>query len=104
MAPFSDVTEVETSLDSLARDPAGPRVVQLPREPGRRDSRYAHLFSGEVHAVPGGLGTSQRAAELSLDEAPGALIERLGAVEQQVRDLRAQLAAVRALLPSQEDS
>jgi uncharacterized protein YceH (UPF0502 family) len=67
MAPFSDVTEVQTSLDNLAQDPAGPRVVQLPREPGRRDSRYAHLFSGEVHAVPGELGTSARAAEPSLE-------------------------------------
>jgi uncharacterized protein YceH (UPF0502 family) len=104
MAPFSDVTEVETSLDNLAQDPAGPRVVQLPREPGRRDSRYAHLFSGEVHAVPGNLGTSARAAEPSLERAPGALTERVSALEQQVRDLRAELAAVRASLPSQEGS
>jgi len=104
MAPFSDVTEVETSLDNLAQDPAGPRVVQLPREPGRRDSRYAHLFSGEVHAVPGELGTSERAAEPSLERAPGALTERVSALEQQVRDLRAELAAVRASLPSQEGS
>ena len=104
MAPFSDVTEVETSLDNLAHDPAGPRVVQLPREPGRRDSRYAHLFSGEVHAVPGDLGTSARAAEPSLERAPGALTERVSALEQQVRDLRAELAAVRASLPSQEGS
>jgi uncharacterized protein YceH (UPF0502 family) len=104
MAPFSDVAEVETSLDNLAQDPAGPRVVQLPREPGRRDSRYAHLFSGEVHAVPGDLGTSARAAEPSLERAPGALTERVSALEQQVRDLRAELAAVRASLPSQEGS
>jgi uncharacterized protein YceH (UPF0502 family) len=104
MAPFSDVTEVETSLDNLAQDPAGPRVVQLPREPGRRDSRYAHLFSGEVHAVRGDLGTSARAAEPSLERAPGALTERVSALEQQVRDLRAELAAVRASLPSQEGS
>jgi hypothetical protein len=104
MAPFSDVAEVETSLDNLAQDPAGPRVVQLPREPGRRDSRYAHLFSGEVHAVPGNLGTSARAAEPSLERAPGALTERVSALEQQVRDLRAELAAVRASLPSQEGS
>jgi uncharacterized protein YceH (UPF0502 family) len=104
MAPFSDVTEVQTSLDNLAQDPAGPRVVQLPREPGRRDSRYAHLFSGEVHAVPGELGTSARAVEPSLEKAPGALTERVSALEQQVRDLRAELAAVRASLPSQKGS
>jgi uncharacterized protein YceH (UPF0502 family) len=104
MAPFSDVTEVETALEKLAQDPAGPRVVQLPREPGRRDSRYAHLFSGEVHAAPGEPGKSPRAAESSFEEAPGALTERVSALEQQVRDLRAELAAVRTLLQSQEGS
>jgi len=104
MAPFADVTEVETALDNLARDPAGPRVAQLPREPGRRDSRYAHLFSGEVHAVPAEPGTSARAAGPSLEEASGALSERVSALEQQVRDLRAELAAVRASLQSQEGS
>jgi uncharacterized protein len=102
MAPFSDVTEVETALEHLAQDPAGARVVQLPRETGRRDLRYAHLFSGAVHAVPGEPGARTRAAEPSLEEAPGSLIERVSALEHQVRELRAELAAVRASLPSQE--
>jgi uncharacterized protein len=102
MAPLSDVTEVEAALEKLAQDPAGPHVVQLPREPGRRDSRYAHLFSGEVHAVPSELGVSTRAAEPSLEDAPAALSERVSTLEQQVHDLREELAAVRALLPSQD--
>jgi uncharacterized protein len=102
MAPFSDVTEVEAALEHLAQDPAGPRVVQLPRETGRRDSRYAHLFSGEVHAVPREPGAGAHAAEPSLEEAPGGLTERVSALEHQVRELRAELAAVRASLPSQE--
>jgi uncharacterized protein YceH (UPF0502 family) len=102
MAPFSDVTEVETALQHLAQDPAGPRVVQLPRETGRRDSRWAHLFSGEVHAAAGEAEASARAAEPNLKEAPGALTERVSALEHQVRELRAELAAVRASLPSQE--
>jgi uncharacterized protein YceH (UPF0502 family) len=99
MAPIADVTEVETALEHLAQDPAGPRVVQLPRESGRRDSRYAHLFSGEVHSVPGEPVARARAAEPRLEEAPGALAERVSALEQQVHELRAELAAVRASLP-----
>jgi uncharacterized protein YceH (UPF0502 family) len=102
MAPFSDVTDVETALGKLAQDPAGPRVVQLPREPGRRDSRYAHLFSGEVHAVPSDPGTGARAIEPSLGEPTKTLTERVSALEQQVHDLRAELAAVRASVPSQD--
>src|SRR5665213_444735 len=104
MAPFSDVAEVETALNSLAHGPAGPRVVQLPREPGRRDSRYAHLFSGEVHAAPSDPGTSARASEPSFAEATRTLTERVSALEQQLRDLRAELTAVRDSVPSQRDS
>jgi uncharacterized protein YceH (UPF0502 family) len=97
MAPFSDVTDVETALQHLAQNPAGPRVVQLPREPGRRDSRYAHLFSGEVLAAPS--EPDPRAAEPRPRAAPNTLDDRLSALEQRVRELRAELAAVRASLP-----
>ena len=45
---FGDVTEVEAVLNQLAQREDGPFVVRLPREPGKRESRYAHLFSGEV--------------------------------------------------------
>jgi uncharacterized protein len=48
MAPLSDVSEVEAALTRLSRREDGPFVTQLVREPGRRDSRYAHLFSGPV--------------------------------------------------------
>jgi uncharacterized protein YceH (UPF0502 family) len=102
MAPFSDVTEVETALGKLAQDPASPRVVQLPREPGRRDSRYAHLFSGEVHAEPSDPGTSAPDIGPSVGEPTKTLTERVSALEQQVRDLRAELASVRGSMPSQD--
>jgi uncharacterized protein len=48
MATLSDVTEVEAALTRLAEKEGGPFVNRLAREPGRRESRYAHLFSGEV--------------------------------------------------------
>jgi len=44
LCKFDDVNEVETELEGLmAREE--PLVVKLPREPGKRESRYAHLFS-----------------------------------------------------------
>src|ERR1700689_1371214 len=46
MAAFTDTGAVEAALAGLAERPDGPFVVRLPREPGRRDARYAHLFSG----------------------------------------------------------
>ncbi|MGR8930118.1 MAG: YceH family protein [Gammaproteobacteria bacterium] len=46
LCKFEDVKHVEAELASLmAREE--PLVVKLPREPGKRESRYAHLFSGE---------------------------------------------------------
>src|SRR6266704_4800448 len=48
MAPFAETSEVETALTKLAERPDGPFVVRLAREPNRRDSRWAHLFSGPV--------------------------------------------------------
>jgi uncharacterized protein YceH (UPF0502 family) len=51
LAPIKDVTEVETALEDLMTRPAGPYVARLPREPGRRESRYMHLFSGDAPPV-----------------------------------------------------
>ena len=48
MAPFTDADQVEATLETLARREDGPFVVRLPRLAGRRDSQYAHLFSGPV--------------------------------------------------------
>jgi uncharacterized protein YceH (UPF0502 family) len=30
----------------------GPFIARLPRAPGARESRYAHLFSGLIESVP----------------------------------------------------
>ncbi|SAL34068.1 hypothetical protein AWB64_03285 [Caballeronia sordidicola] len=44
---FADISSVEAFLDELAgREP--PRVIKLPRTPGERESRWAHLLCGEV--------------------------------------------------------
>jgi uncharacterized protein len=48
MAPFTDADQVEATLETLRTREDGPFVVRLPRQAGRRDSAYAHLFSGAV--------------------------------------------------------
>lgn len=50
MHDFADVGEVEQVLEHLAQREEGPLVVRLAREPGKRESRYRHLFSGDVEA------------------------------------------------------
>ena len=50
LCSFSDVQETETVLQHLMEREDGPFVVRLVREPGKRESRYAHLFSGAPEA------------------------------------------------------
>jgi len=87
MAAFSEVGQVEAALESLRTREDGPFVVRLPREPGRRDSRYAHLFSGPV-AVAAIEDAPQTVAVANLAGETSARLERL---EEQVRRLREEL-------------
>ena len=43
---FADISAVQGFLDELAARPAGALVVQLPRQPGSRESRWGHLLGG----------------------------------------------------------
>jgi len=45
LAQFSNVGEVESELNALANNNEGSLVTKLEREPGKRESRYAQLFS-----------------------------------------------------------
>ena len=96
MASFSEVAQVETALESLSSRADGPFVVRLPREPGRRDSRYAHLFSGAV-TIPA--LTEESITGPSMASAPA--LSRLERLEEEVRQLKEELQDIKARLPSQ---
>src|SRR5579863_7760022 len=96
MAPFSDVAQVETALESLGSRADGPFIVRLPREPGRRDSRYAHLFSGAV-TIPA--LAEESISEPSMASAPTP--SRLERLEEEVRQLKEELTHIKARLPPQ---
>jgi hypothetical protein len=87
MAPFTDVSVVEATLEGLAQRADGPFVARLSREPGRRDARYAHLFSGEVPTV----------SAAPRDAHPGAAApSRLDRLEAELAQLRAELEELKA--------
>lgn len=89
MAAVVDVGEVENALRTLSTHEQGPFVVLLPRQPGQRDARWAHLLSGEVRI-------EQTAAALPAAAAPRAgLAERVERLEAQVATLQAELAELR---------
>jgi uncharacterized protein YceH (UPF0502 family) len=45
--PLTDAHEVDEILQGLTTHEQGPFVRHLPREPGKRERRWAHLFAGE---------------------------------------------------------
>jgi len=81
LCKFRDVDEVEATLKQLMARDDGPFVSRLPREAGRRESRYAHLFSGDVQTQEGSESPSP-AVGLSNSEH-----ERLDQLEQRVDEL-----------------
>lgn len=88
LCPLKDVSEVEAELEKLmAHDE--PLVVKLPREPGKRESRYAHLFSG-LPELQTSVATQVEASEPGLT-----LQQRVDVLEQQVSDLQASLDELR---------
>jgi uncharacterized protein len=115
MSQFTESSEVEAALTRLSEREDGPFVVRLAREPGRRESRYAHLFSGAV--AGGAQGQSSDAEFAALDGVETATTEphtvvstpetafpalrqdqRLTRLEEEVRALRAELNDLRARL------
>lgn len=105
MAEVHDGAEIESALEDLATRPDGPFVTQLPREPGRRDSRYAHLFSGqEVIPMTALQNSDEDSAEPRQHSATGeprtSLHDRVVGLEQQVAALRQELEELRASIKS----
>jgi uncharacterized protein YceH (UPF0502 family) len=91
LAEFSDVKEVEAILERLAAREEGALVVKLPREAGKRESRYMHLFSGEVD-VEAMAATSVSSVQ------PAADSDRVEALEQEVAMLKSEMAELRQLV------
>ena len=83
---FSDISAVEGFLEELAARPAGALVVQLPRLPGARENRWAHLLSGapKIEAVP---VSEQRTARDT-----GSLEARVTQLEEALTALKAEVA------------
>lgn len=90
LAHFADALQVEATLEALATREDGPYVVCLPREPGKRESRYAHLFSGEVDMA----ALEQASAAVVADDRTDRLDRlerRLAQLETEVADLKHRL-------------
>jgi len=92
LCKFGDMQEVESALDRLMERSDGPFVAKLPREPGKREARFMHLFSGDAPAMEFS-GSANIASDLS-----GAEINKLDQLEQRVDELEQEIAQLKRAL------
>lgn len=88
---FDTLPEVEEALQALTQRQPHALVAKLPRQPGTKEARYAHLLSGPVENVV--------AAESAPRPEPATLAvraenERIAKLEQETAELRQQLAGL----------
>ena len=99
LAEFDNVEEVEATLTKLHDLNDEQLVLKLDREPGKRDARYAHLFSGEdgLQVVSKAIENASNTDQESVPSCPQTA-QRITVLEQQVAELTHQLAELKELV------
>jgi uncharacterized protein YceH (UPF0502 family) len=91
MYRFEELEDVLATIEKLSqREP--PLVAVLPRQPGTKESRYMHLFSG---GAPVGEVAPRIAVRSSGDDRVGLLALEVAELRREVGEMREQLAAFR---------
>jgi uncharacterized protein YceH (UPF0502 family) len=92
MHPFDEISDVLAGLQKLMeREPA--LVAVLPRQPGTKEARYAHLLSGAVQIAPNAETTLPSSGSATEDD-------RVAQLESAVAGLRQEIAALRLRIDS----
>ena len=85
---FESLDEVETTLNQLISREPKPLVVLLPRRPGQKELRYAHLLAGEVSFdTPDAMPVRREASP-----------DRIAVLEASIEELRKEVADLRTQL------
>jgi uncharacterized protein len=88
MQSLEEIADVLAGLEKLMqREP--PLAAVLPRQPGTKESRYAHLLSGSVEAIALPAAEPATGTEASLCD------ERIAQLESSLAELRDEVAALR---------
>lgn len=96
LASFESTADLELTLQSLMDREKDPLVVRLPKRAGQKETRYAHLLSGEVSNEADDESNAVRMnvpAQTSSpsDDRIAALEQKVELLESEVRDMRTQL-------------
>ena len=97
LCDFADAAQVESSLKGLMDREDGPFIARLPRAPGARESRFAHLFSGLIESVP----ETPEPVDFAAVGTGVTLGQRLAILEEKVAALQLELDALKHAAPAQ---
>ena len=89
---FADLSSVEAFLEELAERSAekgGPLVVKLPRAPGAREPRWAHLLCGAIDIA---------ALPVAVDSADFVAVSEVVSLKAQQAAMQQELTLLRALV------
>ena len=87
---FADTSAVEGFLQELATRPAGALAIELPRQPGARETRWAHLLSGAPQ-----VSLAERAESGRVPTGTPVPIADLDALRADVEQLKADVASLK---------
>jgi uncharacterized protein len=82
MFDFRGLDEVEETINALATKDPDQLVVRLPRQPGQKEARYAHLLGGDIDIE----ALSEPSAAAMVGARPAS--DRKTTLEQEVQQLR----------------
>ena len=91
---FSSLEEVEETLNGLISREPEPLVARLPRQPGQKEGRFAHLLSGEIDVEALAVET-ERTPRRSGSEQVEQLEQRVDALTAEVERLKEQFEQFR---------
>ena len=90
---FADISAVEAFLHELAERPEGALAVELPRQPGARETRWAHLLSGSP-----AIEEAPAAAPPSAGSTADVTVGEIAALKANVARLEAEVSALKGVV------
>ncbi len=96
LCQFDDIQQVERTLADLAERDDGPFVLRLPKEPGKRESRFAHLFGTEKELTD--FAGAESEAPVTAAPAAAESLQRIDLLEQQLEALQGQVETLQQRL------
>lgn len=92
---FRELSDVEAALESLTHRERGALVMKLPRLPGQKEARYAHLLAGEISVEEFESASPQ--SDTAATPRAQSRDERMSRLEEEVERLRGELGEFRRI-------